>query len=233
MAKQLFYLHALKGHAPQLLDAAVSLTSSAIFDNYSLHAAVMIPRDNDPLAAPAGSPFLPGLDVLLEMVAPAGVSLRACQRELSPMLSPLMTLVDRERSRVACGYHRCFQESGQKPVRYHYLMVRRQDFSQADYLDYYVHSHSRFGVATPLADYYQNYIDAPAGVRLAEVFGLKPVIAHSISELRFLRLKDYLSSDVVAEIGPAASVDEERFVDRPASQSFTMDVVQDTRDYSV
>ena len=117
-------------------------------------------------------------------------------------------------------------------MRYHYLMVRRQDFSQADYLDYYVHSHSRFGVATPLADYYQNYIDARAGARLAEVLGLNPLVADSISELRFLRLEDYLSSDVIAEIGPAASVDEERFVDRAASQSFTMEVVQDTRQYN-
>ena len=233
MAKQFFYLHALTGHAPQLLDVALALTSSVVLENHSLHAAVMIPRDKDPLAAPADSSFLAGLDVVLEIVAPAGVSLRACQRELSPLLSPLLALVDRERSRVACGYHRCFQESGQKPLRYHYLMVRRHDFSQADYLDYYVHSHSRFGVATPLADYYQNYIDAQAGVRLAEALGLKPVIADSISELRFLRLEDYLSSDVIAEIGPAASVDEERFVDRVASQSFTMDVVQDTRAYSL
>lgn len=232
MAKQLFYFHALQARAPQLLDATLALTSSSVLANHSLHAAVMIPLDNDPLAAPADSPFLTGLDVVLEMVAPAGVSLRSFQRDLSTMLSPLMTLVDRERSRVACGYHRCFQESGQKPLRYHYLMARRQDFSQADYLDYYVHSHSRFGVASPLADYYQNYIDARAGVRLAGMLGLKPVIAESISELRFLRLEDYLSSDVIAEIGPAASVDEERFVDRAASQSFTMDVVQDTREYS-
>lgn len=232
MAKQLFYLHALTGRAPQLMDTALAIVASSFFERYPLHAAVMTPRLNDPLAIPARSPFLVGLDVVLEVVAPGGVSLESCERGLSALLSPLIALVDRESSRVASGYHRCFQESGRKPLRYHYLMVRRQDFSQADYLDYYVHSHSRFGVATPLADYYQNYIDARAGARLAEVLGLNPLVADSISELRFLRLEDYLSSDVIAEIGPAASVDEERFVDRAASQSFTMEVVQDTRQYN-
>ncbi len=51
-------------------------------------------------------------------------------------------------------------------------MYRRADFSRADYLDYYVHSHSRFGLASPLADYYQNYLDQEAGREMAQQFGL-------------------------------------------------------------
>lgn len=215
-----------------MLDTALALVASDLVASCPLHATVLVPRDSDPLAAPADSLFLTGLEVVLELVAPAGVAFGSCQRNLSRLLSPLMALVDRERSRVACGYHRCFQESGRKPLRYHYLMVRRAGYSQADYLDYYVHSHARFGMATPLADYYQNYLDQGAGAQLAATWGLKPVEADSISELRFLVLEDYLGSDIIAEVGPAAALDEERFVDRRACQGFTMEVLQDTRRYT-
>ena len=54
----------------------------------------------------------------------------------------------------------------------------------------------------------------------------------NISELRFDSVEEYLSSDAIREVGPAASEDEESFVDRDRCQSFTMDVLRDTRDYS-
>ncbi|MEZ5503481.1 MAG: hypothetical protein R3E50_12820 [Halioglobus sp.] len=113
-------------------------------------------------------------------------------------------------------------------MRYHYLMYRRADFSRADYLDYYVHNHSRFGLASPLADYYQTYLDKESGRALATLFGMQALGADSISELRFASLEDYLFSDTIAEVGPAAGADEALFVDRERCQGFSMDVLLDT-----
>lgn len=110
-------------------------------------------------------------------------------------------------------------------------MNRSTDYSRADYLDYYVHSHYQFGLATPLADYYQNYLDLEGGRELATLFGVNSIAADNISELRFDSVEDYLLSDVIREIGPAAGADEERFVDRKICQSFSMDVLLDTRVY--
>ncbi len=189
----------------------------------------MRPRPADLLAVPPDSPFMAGLDVVLEIVAPCGQALRQVLPELERALAPVLELVDRSHSHLVLGYSRTFQESGEKPVRYHYLMYRRTDFSRADYLDYYVHSHSRFGLASPLADYYQNYLDQDGGRELAQLFGLNVLEADSISELRFDSVENYLYSDIIREIGPKASADEELFVNRPRCQSFSMDVLLDTR----
>jgi hypothetical protein len=170
-----------------------------------------------------------GLDVVLEIVAPLGQALRPLLPELHSALAPVLALVDKSRSHLVSGYSRTFQESGPKPVRYHYLMYRRANFLRADYLDYYVHSHSRFGLASPLADYYQNYLDQEGGRELAQLFGLNSLEADSISELRFDSVQDYLYSDIIREIGPKAAADEELFVDRKRCQSFSMDVLLDTR----
>jgi hypothetical protein len=151
------------------------------------------------------------------------------QQDLQDALAPVLDLVDRSLSHVVLGYSRTFQEAGVKPVRYHYLMYRRDDYSRADYLDYYVHSHYQFGLASPLADYYQNYLDLEGGRELAQLFGLNSIEADNISELRFDSVEDYLYSDIIRKIGPAASADEELFVNRKLCQSFSMDVLLDTR----
>jgi hypothetical protein len=188
----------------------------------------MRPRPADLLAVPPDSTFLAGLNLVLELVVPCGQALGQLLPDVESALTPVLDLVDRSQSHLVLGYARAFQESGAKPVRYHYLMYRRADFSRADYLDYYVHRHSRFGLASPLADYYQNYLDEDGGQALAQQFGLNCLAADSISELRFASVEDYLYSDIVREIGPQASADEELFVNRPRCQSFSMDVVLDT-----
>ncbi len=183
----------------------------------------------DLLAVPPDSEFLAGLEVVLEIAVPCGQVLRFILQDMEKALAPLLDISARRQSHLVVGYSRTFQESGAKSVRYHYLMYRRTDFSRADYLDYYVHSHSRFGLASPLADYYQNYLDEDAGRVLAQLFGLNFVEADSISELRFENVEDYLHSDIIREIGPQASADEALFVNRLRCQSFSMDVLLDTR----
>ena len=232
MAKTILYLHAGNGQSAGLIDSAGKLASHPFFEKHQLQLAVMTPRSSDLLAVPSDSEFLARLDIVLEIVFPVGQALRALQTELHEALAPVLELTDRSHSHVVLGYQRTFQESGPKPVRYHYLMYRRRDYSRADYLDYYVHSHYQFGLVTPLADYYQNYLDQEGGRELAELFGVSAMAADNISELRFNNVEDYIFSDVIREIGPAAGADEELFVDRRICQSFSMDVLQDTRDYS-
>lgn len=231
MAKIVLYLHAENGQGELLTRTAENLASHPLFEAHGLQLALMTPRASDLLAVPADSAFLAHLDLVLEIVFPFGCAVQGMQSELHEALEPILELTDKNHSHVVSGYHRTFQESGPKPLRYHYLMYRRGDYSRADYLDYYVHSHYQFGVVTPLADYYQNYLDQEGGRELAALFGIQPMAADNISELRFDNLEDYLFSDAIREIAPAAEADEKCFVDRAVCQSFTMDVLCDTRVY--
>jgi hypothetical protein len=229
MAKIILYLYAQPGQAQEVIRVAMSLAAHELFQSDGLSLTVMKPRQGDVLAVPPGSQFLRGLDAVLEISASPGQALRQLLPELQRALAPVLALVDPGQCQLVTGYSRTFQAFGYNRVRYHYLMVRRADFSYADYLDYYVHSHSQFGLASPLADYYQNYLDHEAGQDMARLFGFNAVEADSISELRFDRVEDYLYSDTIRQIGPQASADEELFVDRLRSQSFSMDVLLDTR----
>ncbi len=231
MAKIIFYLHADNNQPQRIIRAAGDLANHTLFDRFGFWLSVMTPRSSDLLAVPAESNFLDGLAAVVEIVVPYGQTLADIRSELHDAMAPVLDTANTGRSHVAAGYHRVFQESGAKPLRYHYLMYRLPHFTRADYLDYYVHSHSRFGVATPLADYYQNYLDQEASRELAKQFGVNPVEADSISELRFESVEAYLFSDIVRQIGPAASDDEKLFVNRPLCQSFSMDVLLDTRTY--
>jgi hypothetical protein len=231
MSKIIFYLHATVGQSSALADAAIALASHSMFGKYALHLAVMTPCTSDLLAIPAGSHFLAKLDLIVEVTFPAGQPIKRLQAELRAAMSLMLDTVDRSESCLLLGYQRTFQESGKKPLRYHYLMFRGEDYSRADYLDYYIHSHYRFGVATPLADYYQNYLDQEGGRELAALFGVNAHDADNISELRFERLEDYVFSDVIREIAPEAATDEQLFVNRDRCQSFSMDVILDSRPY--
>jgi hypothetical protein len=231
LAKIIFYLSAGSEGATALIDGARALGAAPLIVEQRAHLAVMTPRPEDLLAVPADSDFLARLDVVLEIVFPFGQPVRRIQSELVDLLGPVLDLADRGSSTLVLGYHRAFQETGPRPVRYHYLMYRRPDYGRSDYLDYYVHSHYRFGLATPLADYFQNYLDPEGGRELAALCRIECLDADNISELRFDSVEEYLSSDVIREVGPAAGEDEALFVDRGRCQSFSMDVVQDTRDY--
>ncbi|NQX88992.1 MAG: hypothetical protein HRT77_10040 [Halioglobus sp.] len=232
MAKLVFYLAAGSAGAAALNSRARALVESPVVAAERAQLAVMTPRPNDQLAAPASSPFLDTLDLVLEIAVPFGQPVWRARSEWIDALGPLLEITDRAHSFLVLGYHRTFQETGSRAVRYHYLMYRRPDFSRADYLDYYVHRHYRFGLATPAADYMQNYLDQEGGRALADLCGLKCLDADTISELRLDSVEAYLSSDGVIEVGPSAGADETVFVDRGRCQSFSMDVLLDTRHYA-
>lgn len=53
----------------------------------------------------------------------------------------------------------------------------------------------------------------------------------SCTELRFDDIDKYVFSDTIRDIATAAAIDEAKFVNRNICQSFSMDVILDTRHY--
>ncbi len=231
MAKIIFYFNAIDGKIDELVKSCKKLGSTDFIVGKNLEIAVMTPRSSDILAVPPKSDFLDSLDLVLEIVAPCGNPIESFKEEIRLAVISVLECVNTDKSSLASAYSKAFQESGKKPVRYHYLMYRREDFNRADYLDYYTNSHYQFGIATPLADYYQNYVDIESSAELAKLLGVQAIAADNISELRFDNIETYLFSDTIREVGPAAAIDEAKFVNRDVCQSFSMDVHTDTRHY--
>ena len=231
MAKIILYFNAKEEKIGELVSSCKELGTADFVIGKSLEISVMKPRASDILAVPPKSDFLDSLDLILEIVAPSGNPVESFKHELKLALVPVLEFVEIEKSYLVSAYSKTFQESGKKPERYHYFMYRREDFNRADYMDYYINSHYQFGVATPLADYYQNYVDLEGSAALAKLLGLQAIAADNISELRFDKIDAYVFSDTIREVGPAAAIDEAKFVNRDICQSFSMDVLLDTRHY--
>ncbi|MFK7974678.1 MAG: hypothetical protein AB8C02_00990 [Halioglobus sp.] len=229
MAKIVFYLATDKEHASDALTTALAFPHSQFAQTHSLCCSIMQPRAEDILAIPADSEFLRNLSIVLEIISPAGSPIQPWLNELPAILKPLLACVNPDQSSLLVATPRTLQDTGSKQQRYHYLMARAKHFSPSDYLDYYMNSHYRFGVVTPLANYIQNYVDAPTTTALASRLGMQAITFDNFSELQFDDINAYLQCDAILEAGPAASRDEALFVDRKQCQSFSMDVVFDSR----
>jgi hypothetical protein len=161
--------------------------------------------------------------IVLELVVAPGCPLAIFLPELKTLLAGLhysessLALVMQERVYIDCPPQICY---------YHYLMLKRPEFSTADYMDYYSNFHCRFGFHTPAIEgYSQNDIDAVASAAVAAELGLSCREVTSISELKMPSLEDFLASPAMAELGEPAAEDELRFVDRDSSVSFSSYVV--------
>lgn len=227
MAKIVLYISAGNDNRDALLAAAKDFANSDFVSSNGLQLALMTPMAGDPLSVPADSRFIARLDLAIEIMLPHGQPLKPLLGDLKQALEPVCSLTDRNNCYVLQGYHRVFKESGPKALRYHYLMYRREDFGRADYLDYYTHHHYQFGIKTPLIDYYQTYISHESTVELADMLGINAIDAENISEMHLDSMDAFIEAAIVADPGLAqgAAEDEERFVDRENSTSFTMDVV--------
>jgi hypothetical protein len=109
------------------------------------------------------------------------------------------------------------------PVRYLYLMRRKATHTRAQYFDYYFKNHSRFGHRTPgIAGYTQFHVDDQRSRAAAAALGVGTWGADSVSELH-LRSVDEFFTALATEptLGDEAGADEETFVDRANSKSFT------------
>ncbi|MEQ8841493.1 MAG: EthD domain-containing protein [Acidimicrobiales bacterium] len=141
-------------------------------------------------------------------------------------------LVDPARSMAIAGRDRVFiAPAAPTPVRYQYLMHRRDDFSHGDYLDRYESIHSDFGLRTPnIEGYVQLHVDVDDSRDLGSATGLRADPCDSMSELHLRSVEHFLEGIIAdPEIGRLAAEDEERFVDRPRSFGFAHHVVQGSR----
>lgn len=136
-------------------------------------------------------------------------------------------------SLVYVVHEKRFIDCPPQAVHYHYLMLKRPEFSVADYNDYYSHFHCRMGFHTPaIAGYSQNYVDMIASQALAERLGLDCHEVTSISEMKMVSLQALASAPELAAIAQPAAEDEERFVDRSRSVSFSSEVVLRIGDFA-
>jgi hypothetical protein len=108
------------------------------------------------------------------------------------------------------------------PVRYQYLMRRRDGFTHDAYLRRYAELHSRFGLATPgIRGYVQLHVDPEATRAAARAAGFGGWEVDSVSELHMDSLEGFLAEIAHSSIGADATADEELFVDRPNSHAFS------------
>jgi hypothetical protein len=114
-----------------------------------------------------------------------------------------------------------FIASQRAPVRYQYLMRRRDGFTHESYLRRYAELHSRFGFETPgIRGYVQLHVDPEATRALARAAGFGGFGVDSVSELHMDSLERFLADVARSSIGADATADEEVFVDRPNSHAF-------------
>lgn len=112
------------------------------------------------------------------------------------------------------------------PVRYQYLMRRRDGFTHESYLKRYREVHSRFGFATPgIRGYVQFHVDPDATRAAARAAGFAGWEVDSVSELHMDSLEHFLEEIAGSTIGADATADEEVFVDRPHSLAFCSEVL--------
>jgi hypothetical protein len=126
-----------------------------------------------------------------------------------------------DRSTLLVGEDHVFVASERAPVRYQYLMRRKEGFSHDAYLKRYREIHSQFGLKTPgILGYVQFHVDLETSRRLAMRAGFGVWDVDSVSELHLESLESFLGEITRSTIGGEAVADEEIFVDRENSRDF-------------
>lgn len=221
MAKALLFLIAEGGDIDGLQSTLAAALEERFTDQAQVTVQLMRQPEMDFFYNPE-SPH-PRPDLVLEIITSPGKPLGSLTDTLqgalagAPVDSASMALLMQERK---------FVPSPPQPVYYHYLMIRHPDFTHADYMDYYSNYHCRMGLNTPnVSGYSQNYIDQAGSEALARSLGLSCREVTSISELKMPDAEKFVSSPEVMALAEPAGADEEHFVDRPNSVSFTSEVV--------
>jgi hypothetical protein len=121
-------------------------------------------------------------------------------------------LVGQEHALIACE---------RAPVRYQYLMRRREGFTHAAYLRRYLDLHSKFGFRTPaIRGYVQLHVEPDASRAAAGAADFGGCEVDSVSELHMDSLEAFLAAVSRTALGAEAAADEELFVDRASSFAF-------------
>ncbi len=223
MAKALLFLIAEDNRAAAL-ERHLTRALKDQFGDDEQHTVLLMRAVADDFFHDPASAAYPRPDVVLELASAPGRPLAGSLPGLEAALddAPLagqrsLALVMLERQVIPCP---------PQPVHYHYLMLKADGFSQADYLDYYCNFHARFGLNTPaIAGYSQNIVDLPGSEDLAARLGLGYREVTSISELKMPSLQAFAADPGVLAIAEPAALDEARFVNRAKSVMFNSAVI--------
>jgi EthD domain len=177
-------------------------------------ALVEMADDPFPPANPRARPF----EAVLELQAPGEAPL---VRWAAPAVDALRDLVHPDLSAAIVGEPQEIIPCSPAPLRYLYTMRRKAGTTHAEYLDYYLHHHARFGPRTPgIVGYTQFHCDPAVSAAAAAELGLGIHAIDSVSELHFEALDEFFTGVADGRLGAEAAADEERFVDRANSVSF-------------
>jgi hypothetical protein len=180
-----------------------------------------IADDVFPLANPLCRPF----EAVLELQTPSADDGDALISALSGTVDRFDDLVHRDLSGVLVGMPHEIIPTEPTAVRYLYLMRRKSTHTRSQYFDYYFNSHSRFGHRTPgIAGYTQFHVDDARSRAAAATLGVGTWGADSVSELHLNSTAEFFAGlTTEPTLGDEAGADEETFVDRANSKSFTTD----------
>ena len=175
--------------------------------------------DPFPLANPLCRPF----EAVLELQTPAAADGDELVAALPGTVERLDDVIHRDLSGVLVGTPYEIIPTTPTEVRYLYLMRRKSTHSRAQYFDYYFNNHSRFGHRTPgIAGYTQFHVDDTLSRAAASLLGVGTWGADSVSELHLRSVDEFFAGlATVPTLGDEAGADEELFVDRTNSKSFT------------
>jgi hypothetical protein len=109
MAKFIFYFCAKTGTLNQLVSACEAFSTSELVVTHNLDIAVLQPRSPDMLTVPPQGEFIDSLDLVCEIVSPAGCPLESLKVDLKLAMSTLLALVVSHKSYVVSAHSRTFQ----------------------------------------------------------------------------------------------------------------------------
>ena len=221
MAKALLMLTATEGNRAALQQALADSLEAVFAERDQLTVQLMKAPDTDFFYDPQSPYARP--ELVVEVITAPGKPLSTLHQELVAVMAGLpikaesQAFVMLERKYIVCQPQQYY---------YHYLMLKRPEFSAADYRDYYSNFHANMGRHTVgIAGYSQNDIDPPASAELANLLGLSTRDVTSISELKMPDPEAFISNPETMAVAEPAAIDEERFLDRANSVSFTSQVI--------
>jgi len=105
---------------------------------------------------------------------------------------------------------------------YRYFMRRRDDMCYAEYIDYYMNIHAKFGLMMPgINGYRQLHVDREASQQLNDSIRLSYIPFDSVTELYLASMDGFMEAIVGWDDRDKPGEDEEKFVRRSSSQMFT------------
>lgn len=220
--KALVFLAARNDRASALVDRLPAVAEALLssLGASARSATAMAALDEDPLRFSTAG--VRAFEASLDLRAAGANADSRMLTALRGLGAQLRNLIFSDLSAALVGENKAFLDHAPTPLRFQYLMRRRHDLSQAEYLEHYEQVHSRFGLETGgIEGYHQFHVD-PARTRNAcDAAGFGTWEIASVSELHIPSMDDFLTAVGASDLGVRAAEDEERFVDRPNSVMFT------------